>query len=50
MIIEVCDNCSSFGVVSCDATSCKCDCHYEIDELIKDRIISAKKQSNDNKI
>lgn len=33
--IGLCDKCKDEnGIVCCDAITCTCDCHYEIDEAI----------------
>lgn len=35
--ISLCNKCKdNKGVVSCDSYQCKCDCHYELDNLILD--------------
>ena len=35
--IGLCDNCKGKdGIVNCDPNTCVCDCHYEIDELLRE--------------
>lgn len=43
--ISLCDNCKSEdGIVNCDAETCTCDCHYEIDELLRDELNNRRRK------
>ena len=46
--VGLCEKCKEYtdegkAIVSCNPNTCDCDCHYEIDEMIKDSLERRKR-------